>query len=84
MMFNKVEEDDEESIRSLFKKVHRAYVSNIEEDETFRRILMTADVSKGRYPTPRPPSAMRLGTATGVRDIAVEYLYLGPIKGPLL
>lgn len=67
-MSSKFEEDDE-SIRNLFNKVHPAYMSNLQEDETFKRILMTADVSKSRYPTPRPPSAMRLGTATGVSCI---------------
>lgn len=62
-------EDDDESIRSLFNNIHPAYMSNLQEDDTFKRILMTADVSKSRYPTPRPPSAMRLGTATGVSCI---------------
>lgn len=61
--------EDDESIRNLFNNIHPAYMSNLQEDETFKRILMTADVSKSRYPTPRPPSAMRLGTATGVNYI---------------
>lgn len=67
-------EDDDESIRKLFNNIHPAYMSNLQEDETFKRILMTADVSKSRYPTPRPPSAMRLGTATGVSYILKSYL----------
>lgn len=70
MLFEKVlEEDNEENLRNLFSKVHPAYMSNLQEDETFKRILMTADVSKSRFPTPRPPSAMRLGTSTGVRSM---------------
>lgn len=69
MLFERVEEDDnDENLRNLFGKVHPAYMSNLHEDETFKRILMTADVSKTRYPTPRPPSAMRLGTASGVQS----------------
>lgn len=70
MLFERVEEDDnDENLRNLFGKVHPAYTSNLQEDETFKRILMTADVSKTRYPTPRPPSAMRLGTSSGVRKM---------------
>lgn len=69
MLFEKVqEEDNDENLRNLFSKIHPAYMSNLQEDEAFKRILMTADVTKSRYPTPRPPSAMRLGTSTGVRQ----------------
>lgn len=71
-MLNKFEDEDDENIRSLFNTIHPAYMSNLQEDETFKRILMTADVSKSRYPTPRPPSAMRLGTATGVTIHALK------------
>lgn len=74
MMFNKFEEEEDDNIRSLFNTIHPAYMSNLQEDETFKRILMTADVSKSRYPTPRPPSAMRLGTATGVYIKFVNFL----------
>lgn len=62
------EDDDDEPLQELFQKVNPIYdLSNIGDDEEFKRILTTADGSQ-RYSTPKAPgSAMRLGTSTGVK-----------------
>lgn len=65
----KVVEPDEETaeMQALFKKSHPLYdLSNVKDDESFNRILMTADPSR-KLGTAKPGSAMRLGTSTGVK-----------------
>lgn len=58
-------DDDDENIPAFFNKVHPAYdFSNLKEDESFRKILATAEGPK-RFSTPKT-GAMRLGTASGV------------------
>lgn len=60
----KLIDDDDEDIPAFFNKVHPAYdFSNVKEDESFRRILATAEGPK-RYSTPKT-GAMRLGTSSG-------------------
>lgn len=59
-------DDNDDFMQELFSKVNPVYdLSNIGENEEFKRILATADGSQ-RYSTPKPGSAMRLGTSTGV------------------
>lgn len=58
---NNDDDDDNEDMQKLFSKVHPIYdLTNVNEDESFKRILMTADSRA------RPGTAMRLGTSTGV------------------
>lgn len=60
------DDDNDEPLQELFNKVNPIYdLSNVGDDEEFKRILTTADGPQ-RYSTPKPGSAMRLGTSTGV------------------
>lgn len=55
-------EDDDDDLQALFKKSNPVYdMSNLKDDEIFRKVLMTADVSH-RLGTPKPATAMRIGT----------------------
>lgn len=66
------DDDHDEPLQELFNKVNPIYdLSNIGDDEEFKRILTTADGPQ-RYSTPKPGSAMRFGTSTGVSRILVK------------
>lgn len=62
------EDEIDEPLQELFTKVNPIYdLTNVGDDEEFKRILTTADGSQ-RYSTPKLGTSMRLGTSTGVSN----------------
>lgn len=62
------EEDKEEDIQSLFRPSNKVSIydlSNLGEEDNLRKLVVTAEAMR-RASTPKPITAMRLGTPSGV------------------